>query len=639
MHKRFILVLALLGMMLTQPALADRRDAASLGRAAMVAHRLAAAKQSDQLNRLAKQVADRYLDQGKLAKLDVNSLRAMATVFQTARDQPSARTLGQAWHTRFTAQPNDNAAQLANEGQVLASLLVFAEMQPQAKQVADLLQTRLFTSTAKEPVSLAMSNLVGLADVAEAINHAGLKQATSKRLAVYQELSDPKANPLAPAELAQLAQRYQKAKQTANFDALAAFIVNRYLPAPGLADVLQPTDWLTLTGIVMQTKDITTRAAMAATLDRELAAGRLRVDRMRRHEAVQLAGMADALRPAHQTISLGDQLMLSWLKVPGDAVLGEGVRNVLADQARQPKPTLDELNKELLAEQQSLATCATLAQAMQRLGQSEAADQWARWALNAVQDKPTAQDMYQVADVVALTKLKLSETEVAQLVTATAALDEADSYIGDPVYRSLGKLFKDGAHREVLKRQLMPKPTQVNLHLARVLAWVHRYTRDNSRDLVGYLHHTLSQRQKPGSTLPGVKGDDLARWHLVMADCSALLSKRGINPTYGMNSRNQALAAAKSDVMRLQVVLSLVDAHRRSGQFNQAKQIIASMTQTFSPSDQQRLAKLSATLAEEAATHATKQQTDAIAKDHRRFWQDAFRKSQRQQRREMAMRR
>lgn len=373
--------------------------------------------------------------------------------------------------------------------------------------------------------------------------------------AIKQEPAEIELSDLTPTELKRRADEASKRGDKAEAERIRSLVSDErgYLAQPGLTQAMRPGDWLTISELVAHSSNGRTRAGLPKLLERHLitqpraVAGFDLAELQALLEAIERAGGAEP------TAVLREELVLTWLGTPPTGQVSPWLRRALVAAIRGGATGGEALNAEAHKRSGELSRqdLAALVAANGRMGNAKEINRWASQALktsSAAETKVGPAGLEYRARLLGAADAATADAEAGRLIGNLKALGEHSAEIPDSTYKTLARSLNTGRWRPKLEAAIADSKGEVNLAVAKTLAWCWKQD-DKPRFFVGELGRKTADAQ----------GDSLARWELARGYAVGLTG-RGPRRRLATENIRLALAAAESNEMRLLVLRELAAA-------------------------------------------------------------------------------
>jgi hypothetical protein len=395
--------------------------------------------QKEMVQKIIDDLSKQYLSSDR--KPDPARLGLLAEIFRAGGQEQQADKLAEAWREAFRTdkayRESLSTQELLKLAQAMKRRKDASAVQEVAKQAETLLAER---AGDKQP--LPFSQLCDLLEIGVVAESRPLQEAARKAMAGKDNAILRKE--LAPVELVRYSEVLAKAKDTQAQKQLANFIVHDYLPTPGLAEAIQPNEWVELGRLIVSLGDAKAKKEMGETLLSRLKDGRLPLNRLPSASAGELSVLLDQLGVGDETVR--ELIVRQSLGLSEEAFSGldKVTRKALLDGFGNP--TAWQTAKEVLrqaASENRLPAAGYYAAARLAVAAADhkAAQEWWTGLLEKVTTDPKAT----MEDVALPGRIGghplLTREQGKALATKIASLDAPAANVPDSVYRELAELF------------------------------------------------------------------------------------------------------------------------------------------------------------------------------------------------------
>ncbi len=554
----------------------------------------------EQAQKVAPGVKERFFASGKTPpKLDSRRYRMMLDLFQTAEDQDGVEKTVAAWYETWSGDEQSRKSTSAGDTAILGRYLKRLGRNSEAAELAVYVENLLKSKPGKDNVKITVTQLADYDDLAATTNSAALQRAIKEKIEKLTSKDGSLRRDLAPMELRALAATYRRAKDTASQKQLAEFIVNDYLPQPGLTNALSSDQWLALARIVRSSKAPAAAKTFCNLFSRELAANNIRVGSFSHPQLLELTGLLNQMGVEK---SISKTLVPQWLNIPKDdwAKVSPTLQEKLISAAMgSSSKTVEDFltasagdNGQKINQSDYRAAVALL----HRTAGAKIARKIAGQAVTAfvAARSPSIGDLNNIAITLKKGADVTNET-LAAFIDKLGTFEDRSVQLPDETCKNLAKFMKSKPDSiNMLKSRRVAANLELNTPVVKVLWWYYR----GGDNYIRYYHsfgRMLRQRRSK------LKGDKLAKWEITYAYVRSLLDKWGQRP---MDAKTvaKALAAAESDEMRLRCVEEVALAGQRTRNVKQAIQIAQSIqNQLTTPAGKEHLKNLQASLQQDQA--------------------------------------
>lgn len=591
----------------------DRESLALRQTLQMVKH-LAEQKQTSQVEQIKAQLTEQYLAPGKSTP-SPEQLRMLAQIYRAAGDATQAQGLTEAWLKSFQTNEEYRAGMtpsslldLAKESKIIGQEAVVGSVAQAGEQ--------WLASKMGQEQPPSFTDLCDVLELGILTDSQNLQQAA--RQAMAGKDSSILRKELAPFELARYSEVLAKAKDKPAQQQLANFITNDYLPTPGLADAIQPNEWVDLAKLVASIGDAKGKKDLGAMLLTRLRDDRLGLGRMPSSFAGELQmtladlGVGDAkVREliVRQSLGISEEAFAGLDEATRKAVLAS-----FGDPAawKNAEEVFCNAAKENRLPAVGYFTAVKLAAAAQNYS---AARQWSKDLLEKIiaDPKATPEDVALLGRLGEYTKPAMTRGQGEALAAKVAGMDSPETAIPDSVYRELAEFYPTspkGFQMEkqpsavqwdgVLGGQMVDKDGKVNLAVAKMLSWYYRRA-NYTRPFVARIYR-MRMEKKPA-------GDAAARWMLAQTYAGSMLGEKdsSLRSSQANQGYVMALTTAQTPDVQKECLRELEVACESNHDYAKAKQMLLSIQGQLSEPMQAEVEKTLQTFAAKQADYEAQQ--------------------------------